>query len=514
MKILSIFSKQLKSDDVNRWLAFGIIALAVLVFYFPVLFYPPRSDQVIYLAQTAHQQHPLDLILGNYDYNRHRIFAPGDELLFRPLVFMFLGGEQVLFGHHFWAWQLVGLIAHLTLVWVLLRLLWHLSSPWLAFAGTWIFALSAVNYELVSWTHISSYMLMMACIVCVIEQTVFCFEDAQVPWGRIKRILIYSLIACFTYETANIFVLWVAGALIISFPKMKGRLALLVMPVILYGSLSYLNYVYLNPVTHYPPGMANGMPIRNYGLVIVYLTLWWLYEGLFNGMYQYVLALRTMFPTDEVTVFKPLVLNNLQVILELIMLSAFCGLAWINRRQFFKRIRPAILLLGMLFSYVTVIVVGRNSEMGNLFEAVRINTYFTYIFWVLIAVIVFLFLSDKGKKTKLQQWLIMIFVMASIFSGLWQGRQVHHMASRYSRDTNDNILLVTTLDLLIQEKKLEPNFSFYVDRTYPGNYSYGPTIHKETDPPDREYTFAELLYPQYFRPKALAKYKFLVKKAK
>ena len=49
-----------------------------------------------------------------------------------------------------------------------------------------------------------------------------------------------------------------------------------------------------------------------------------------------------------------------------------------------------------------------------------------------------------------------------------------------------------------------------------GNYSYNASdgIRKETDPPDKTYSFVELLYPQYFRPKGLAEYQFLIGKAR
>ncbi|MDE2028408.1 MAG: hypothetical protein KGJ11_07695, partial [Candidatus Omnitrophica bacterium] len=140
-------------NDALRWLSFSLIALAVLVCYYPSLYYPPRADQVIYLSETSGLHKPWDLIFGCYNHNRHRTIAPGDELLFRPLLYAFLGVEQVLFGHHFWAWQLTALGAHLVLIWVLLRLLWHVSGPWLAFAGAWSFALAVSNYELVTWPH-------------------------------------------------------------------------------------------------------------------------------------------------------------------------------------------------------------------------------------------------------------------------------------------------------------------------------------------------------------------------
>ena len=248
-----------------------------------------------------------------------------------------------------------------------------------------------------------------------------------------------------------------------------------------------------------------------YVMAVIQLTLWWLYEGLFNGMYHYMLAIRTMFLSNEVMVFKPLVLNDPQVVSGLIILMVFLGLAWIDRCQFFARAKLFIILLGMLFSYVTVIVVGRYQEMGNLSATVRVNSYFSYIFWVIVVIIAFLSIKAQGIKTRLQQRLIIIFVTASLFSGLWQGKKIYDMTVDYSRGTNNIVLLVRTLDYLIQENKFEPNFSFYVDPRYPGNYPYG-SIRKITDLPSKQYTFAEFLYPQYFRPKELAKYKFLVKK--
>ena len=503
--------KQLKQDDLMRWLAFGFIALAVLAFYSPSLSFPPRADQVIYLAETANNQHPLGLIIGSYDHNRHRTIAPGDELLFRPLLYVLLGSEQVFFGHHFWAWQLLTLIAHLTLLWVLLRLSWRLTNPWLAFASTWLFALSVINYELVTWTHLTSYILMMACVVSMIEQVILCFEENQVAARRMLRLLLYSLIACFIYETANIFVLIIAAILIISFPRMKWRLCLLGTPVILYIFSSYYNFSVLNHITHLTEGHSHVL-LTGKQVGVFNLSLWWLYEGIFNGLYHYVFAIRTMFRTDEVMVFKPLVLNDPQVVLELLIFPAFLGLVLINGANFFKRIKVVIILLGMLLAYVAVIVLGRSHEMGNVLTAVRVNSYFPYIFWVIVVMLAFLLMPASKALTKLQRVLIIFFVTASILSGAWQGKRIYEMAQAYAEDTNNIVLLVTTLDFLIEEKKAEPDFSFYVDPTYPGNYSYG-SIRKITDPPSKKYTFAELLYPQYFRPKAAAKYKFLAKNA-
>jgi hypothetical protein len=218
-----------------------------------------------------------------------------------------------------------------------------------------------------------------------------------------------------------------------------------------------------------------------------------------------------MFTGNEVMVFKPLVWNNPQVAGGLVILMAYFGLAWSDRRQCLSRIEVLIILLGMMLSYVAVIVIGRYQEMGDLSATVRVNSYFLYIFWVLAVILAFLFINAQGPKTGFRKWLVVIFVTASLLSGLWQGKKIYDMAVDYSNRTNSMVLLVTTLDFLVQDKGAEPGFSFYVDPYYPGNYPYGP-IRKITDPPSKEYSFAEFLYPQYFRPRASAAYKFLVRK--
>jgi hypothetical protein len=503
-----VFTKQLKNDDVLRWFAFSIIALAVLVSYYPTLYYPPRSDQVIYLAEIANKHHPWDLIFGCYDLNRHRIYTSGDEILFRPLLFMLLGSEQGLFGHNFLFWQGLGILAHLGLVWVLLRLLWHLSGPWLGFAGTWVFALSVVNYELVSWPHLTSYILMMIFVILAIEQVIFCFEEKELAWDRIRRITVFLSGACFIYETANLFTIWIMVLLIIFFPKKRLRALTLAVPVMLYGLFSFYNYVYVNHVSR--ALSSHGASIGKYLYSIIYVIIWWLYEGLFNSMYGYVMHIRTMFQSNEVLVFKPLGFDDPQVILELIILFAFGGLVWINRREFVNKIKLLIILAGMLLAYVAIIVVGRYEE-GSIREAVRVNTYYLYLFWVMMVVMAFLLIVTK-KYSGRGRWFVAIFVTASLVLGVFQGIRIYSIASGYEQATNNTVILARTLDLLIQEKGREPDFSFYVDPDYPGNYTYiDKGANKKTDPPDKRYSFVELLYPQYSHPKESAKYKMLIK---
>lgn len=492
----------------TRCFVFLFIAIAVFISYSPTLFFPPRADQVTYLAEIASKTHPLDLIVASYDLNRTRLFAPGDELLFRPLLYVILGTEQVLFGHNFWAWQLAGIFAHLFLLWVLLRLLWRLSGPWLAFAGTWLFGLSITNYELVSWPHLTAYIVMMVFIVLTIEQLIFSVEGGKLSWDQVRLMILYLLFACFIYETANLFALAMAVLLFFIFPKDRSLSVWILTPVLLYAFFSYYNWAFVNHLSMLTK--SHGVSMGSYLGSIVSVSSWWFYEGLFNGIYGYIMDMRTMFRPEEVMVFKHLVFNNPQIVLELILLFSYAGLAWINRREFHKKIKIIAVLMAMLFCYIAVIVIGRHDQMGALRQAIRINSYYLYFFWLIISLMAFVLMWTKENESKISRFFIIIFVAASLLSGLQQGKIVYLISSGYSQLMNKAVLLVTTLDLLVKEKGAEADFSFYVHPLYPGNSTY-KEVHKKDDPPGRVYTFAELIYPQYYRPKDQAKYKLLVK---
>jgi len=498
----------LTKDDAWRWLAFAFIAAAVLIFYYPSLYYPPRGDQIVYLADTATRQNPYDLIFGRYDLSRNRIFAPGDEILFRPLLYAILGIEQVIFGHQFWAWQLFSLFGHLVLVWMLLKFLWRLCGGWLAFAGTWLFSLSWTQYELVTWPHLTSYVLMMAAVIVAVEQAFFCFEEGRLPWHRLLKITLVFLLVCFIYESANLFALWMMIVLIVSCPRMWKRALIIGVPVILYVTTSAYNFIVVNHLL-----LAPGSQPFPWGALSVNFFRaigWWTYVGIFNGLYQYILMTsRTIFAFGDVLTFKPLVGNNIFVLLGLVLSGAFLGLVGGNLR---KLLRPQIFLLvlvsGMLFIYVGVLVAGRQQTVLFI-NTLRINTHYQYIFWIFMTMMGFLLMGCQGLSGA-RRMLVIIFVLASILSGALQGMRIFQQAQGFCNATQEQIVLAATLDLLIKEKGQEPGFSFYVHPDYPGNYEASGVFVKPGTA-SIELTFANLLYVPYIQPLEKAKYKFLVR---
>ncbi len=231
--------------DIYQWLTFLAISLTIFFAYYPSLFFPPRADQVAFLAEVRNYKTPTELIFGIYDTNRHSEYNAGDELLFRPITFSFLGFEQFLFGHQFWAWQFLNIIAHILIVLILWRLLSKLTDGWLALAVAGLFGLSLVGYEIVTWSHLSVYLVMVIFLALGLDQIIVSVND-KFTNIRIFKTVCYFFIVCFMYETNNIFVSWIALFLLFFYPQIRFKALFLFIPVITYVAFSGYNYFYVH----------------------------------------------------------------------------------------------------------------------------------------------------------------------------------------------------------------------------------------------------------------------------
>ena len=138
---------------------FLLVAPLAILSYYPSLFHIARSDHLAYLADMAGVHDWFTLAVKSYAFNRQRLFVPGDEMLFRPLLYFILGTETWLFGHRFICWQAVGILLHLGVLWWLLKLLLHLGLRSTAVLLTcWMACLLPVM-ELVIWHHLDAYLV-------------------------------------------------------------------------------------------------------------------------------------------------------------------------------------------------------------------------------------------------------------------------------------------------------------------------------------------------------------------
>jgi hypothetical protein len=148
--------------------------------------------------------------------------APGDELLFRPLLFGMLCLKQAVFGHQLWWHQFISLAAYSMTCSVFFFACcscqglglpkkgsgWETCSIlWVSLTGSLFVALNSFNYELAAWSHISGYPVAYGLIFLALALLLrFLQDDAGVesspPITPILLIAVLLMLASFFYEIA------------------------------------------------------------------------------------------------------------------------------------------------------------------------------------------------------------------------------------------------------------------------------------------------------------------------
>ena len=145
-------------------LALALILL--LVFWDGFFAGVPRGDHVQYLFQQAMYGDRPDVLSATLAWNRTFAF-PGDEILYRPVLYFLLLAFHRLFGTHFVLWQVAGWMLHLLVVLGLYALLRRgaLRMTWAPFGVSLIFGVALLGSELVLWNHITGYVMFSAFVV-------------------------------------------------------------------------------------------------------------------------------------------------------------------------------------------------------------------------------------------------------------------------------------------------------------------------------------------------------------
>lgn len=227
---------------------------------FPALFHAPKTDHVLFLAEILDKENVKDMISHTYSYNRTREFQKGDEQLFRPLFFLTLILEKLIFGYDYFFWQLTGLILHLLVVWQLFKLLSSLKPGFLAFLSSLFFSVLTVSQSMVIWHHVHGYLLGILFCLCALNTLIEYIRSDQTKHSRLWLISLYLTLAILCYEMLVIlcllfiFVLFVNDLLtqraptqtrpsLLTRPRKKALVKHILFPVVFYTILYCLDLV-------------------------------------------------------------------------------------------------------------------------------------------------------------------------------------------------------------------------------------------------------------------------------
>lgn len=489
-----------------------IAFLNVLAFY-PSFFDPPRSDQLVYLGNVAYLKDWNSLAIKNYDYTRapQAYGKPGDALLFRPFLYFVLGNEKWAFGYHFLYWQLFSFILHLIVVWLLLKLLLKINEGPAAFFLTAFFSLIPANSEMVTWHHLSAYLISIACILIVLNKLQSLESDHEIPWNTVICISIIMAIATFTYETcAPISLLF---ALYIARRGLKGNVEglkrgiLIALPTLLYVLASVLNISlkYFKNASHALP--AQDFQNLTHGLSQIWPTsFWWLYTGLLPEHIKIFPYQRTMVLPYYAFAHNGLIDTSAAGILAFIIAVSLIVifLYFIKRGLAFNPLKNLWHNAGLTFLivliYTVTISMGRLNS-GELRFKLAENSYYGYFFWLFLLIACYQIFPFKYLRTITIPYSLkrISFVLLSCAVAMNFLITLNTNVHRAQQTKLQQRLLADAMDL-VNQHKLEDDFSFGVSVAVK-DFVYADWIVTTRPESKKGFIYLQLLYPDYYSDK-------------
>ena len=444
------------------WLALLLIVISIVAVYYPSLRHVPRSDQIVYLYEVAHLKDWPSLALGQYDLNRKGTYAPGDERLFRPGLYFILGNEKYFFGYNWVLWQAFGILLHVIVVLLMARLLWLIKPGAGALLMTAFFALLSINWEMVIFTHLNSYMVFVAGILAALIQVVqLTSRQQQQPWRWIA-LLASLLLASSCFEAGIIYSFLIVGYVLIMTRPLMRQVKLFFLPLIV-------------------------------GVVAQPLW-WWLVGGLFANGVEFYFSGRNMIVDTWVPDLSALHVNDGYMWYMLFLIGV-----WVYMASVVSQYPLTALVVVMLGVLSAIIAFGRGSMQG-LGNALHHNVHYFYLAWSLITVIVYAAASyGRPIKGLLKVFVYVALILVAVLNG-YRVYQMNHLQAQAQANTRE---LLMTIDELVKNHHGDKAFSFSISENFPGNYPYHDQFNAQQ-------SLIGMLYPSYINA-TNPKYRFELK---
>ena len=394
------------SRRLEFWLSLILILVAVAIIYYPTLSHVLRGETYIYYIETAEDTTASALISNWWNHESVREIAPGDTMLFRPLLYITLALEKAYFGADYFLWRLVAMLFHMIAVICLFRLLWKIKPGILATLMTGLFSTSYLALSTLLYEQISTYALFAALIL-----TGFYYLYQGTESGSKKDLIIASIcmmVACFFHETG----IFITGLFIIYFWWIRKGLG----SIWKYWSLSFIGIVLIWLSIYISTKIIS--PARFWDAEVSYIINW---ETIPYGLKgTWVLAdvwfRRAVLPaTFIVEPIRGLLFNSLNITYALSLSISFIlncvaiggmGVAYFYTKAsgITHRFRnPFIMLLfGSMAIFTLVNAMFRTRSHGGSY---LVDHNFNMYMWLaLLAILAYMFIS-RGQLSKRFTWI-------------------------------------------------------------------------------------------------------------
>jgi len=494
-------ASRLNSPKWQTGIFFLLLVAWITPIYFPSLYHIPRSDHIVYLANTSQVEGPA-LVTQFYSYDRtpHLYNLYYDAVLFRPLFLAFLGLEKWVWGDNFMLWQITGILLHLAFVWNLLRLLLTLQRSIFAFYFMLFYASLFVGSEMVIWQHVNAYMIYLNLVLIALRK-LYLMTTAK----RLSRNDLIILLAClfpmsFLYEAGFlvsiacfIYVTWISRKP--TEGSARSYLWLLLVPPALYISTYvwdlHIHHLGASVIPTAIPGINLTSAIEHFLLAIY----WWLFAGLFPLHLIIIAIQRPEFIVPPPAMFLEQ-LSSSGIFIKLLAYNAVALMAAVclmvmNRvnRAFIRTRRPFVCLVGgLLFLHVALIVMGRLN--GRDFLGILAHTaYYASFFWVFLIALVYS-LIDFNYFTQKHRIFTLNLIICCLAITVISSRLVLHLNDLIRNNSRQQRSVLCDIRQHIQANKTRQPFTFAV---YPKGPQDIPWIHRSDGTPGHNNYF-ELLY--------------------
>lgn len=474
---------------IERVIVLGLLALVTIPAYSPSLNRFFAADQVVYFAEVNGQR-SLRAGLGLCDHALTAKYNKGDEVLYRPLLFVLLAIENTWFGYDYTLWNLTNLVLHLLVAYSLYELLRALAPPWVAAAFALLFAVNRAIVEMVMWNHLGGYLMAFAFLLVALRAIYrLGLDETTAPAGWWWVYAVCVLGAMLSYEI-GVFLAVLAPVYLLHRRRQSLRRVALAtgLPLLVFLGLYAVHAARATRLFWVDPHKSTGFSIGTW-LGNVATCFWqWIAEIVDpwrSEMLQVAMARFRLVPRGE-----ELTPSISQVVVVLLLVLVACLTPAMRWRRLAQRL-PFAGLVGMLWlAYVAMVNLGRA-------HAVDI-TYYLYLFALLATVIGVSLLEWEALSLPRQ---VITGAVLAVFIGAHA--TITRSTSQAVAAANEPFAAYySMLNEFVEAHKTEPDFSFntwHVAReldpvtTLPEGYPDKPTAFVKT-------TVAGMLYPQYYNP--------------
>ena len=377
---------------------FLCIVIINVIVYSPSLFHQPRSDQKLFYIETLNVESLPALIQKTYSYNRTRTFSPGDEILFRPLLFTVLSIEKWLFGYHFIYWQIMSIILHLLVIWALLRILLLIYESIWAYICALFFSVIYLSHEMVVFQHLLGYLLAFTFILTALFHLMKYVQSGQTEKKHMARMLIYLTPAIFLYEYASLVtVIFMVFLIIDRWRNLKKKeilgVLILGLPIVCYLAWDIYDFVSRQTRIH----MMSELNFNFMGLIqVIYFSVKIFIQSWILPLVPYFMSFKagprlTIQPIDLTSVISAFSQQPLLVFINgaLLVFVISATIFWYLRYRKSNRLYDSISWIGKVslvlsLSYIVMIVLGRIHSRGEVYFISQIHHRYPIVLFNII----------------------------------------------------------------------------------------------------------------------------------